>query len=178
MRRRGGRHRSRAVLALEADHLVGDHVQGFVPAYRLVSGHAAFVDVALALGIEVDPLERGEDSFGRVDGGLVSDGPRRKGGLSGRGELATPGLDRPRGPVAGVEFEGDDAQDLSILNVNVNRATGCEVRQPTYFRHLDVLLFCPIVCRKRQKHAKLRPLSINPASVFPGGYDLIPGHFG
>ena len=60
----------------QPDYLAGDDVQGLVPADGLVAGDAAVLGVAPAgpggaggpAGVEVHPLERGEDALGRVDG--------------------------------------------------------------------------------------------------------------
>ncbi len=100
-----GHHAGRADLPVDADDLVGHHVERLVPADGLVAGDAAVLDVAVALGIEVHPLERREDALGRVDGGPVGHRPGRRRGLAGRRERPAPGLDGPRRSVAVVEVQ-------------------------------------------------------------------------
>ena len=57
----------------------------------------------------------------------MSDGIGRHGRPAWRGESSTSRLDGPRRPVAIVQFQRDDAQDLAVLNVHVYRPTGGEV---------------------------------------------------
>jgi hypothetical protein len=96
----GGHHRRRPELALDADHLGGDHAERLVPADGLVAGLAALVGVAVSFGVEVDPLERRKDALRRVDRRPVGDGPRRECGLARWGVLAAARVDGPRRAVA------------------------------------------------------------------------------
>ncbi len=139
VRARRREHRRRPPLPLEADHLAGDDVQGLVPADGLVAGHPAVLGVPLAVGVEVHPLERGEDALRRVDGRPVGDGEGRQGGPARRRELAPPRLDGPRRPVAVVQLERDDAEDPAVLHVHVHRPAGGEIREPNDLLHLCLL---------------------------------------
>ncbi len=139
---RGGRGHDgrRTHLSLEADHLLADDVQGFVPAYGFVAGLSPLVDVTVALGIEIHPLERSEDALGGIDGGLV---PRRPGGEGrpARGcEVPAPGFDRPRRAVAGVEFQGDDAYDLAVSHIDVHGSARGQVGQASDVCHVPIVL--------------------------------------
>jgi hypothetical protein len=121
VRRGRGHYRGRTVLALQPDHLLGHHVERGVPADGLVPGLATLVDVAIALGVEVDALERRQDALGGVDSGLVRYRPRRECRASRRGELAASRFDAPGRPVTVVELERNDTNDLAILYIHMHR---------------------------------------------------------
>ena len=131
----GGHDRAGADLAVTALDLVGDDVEGFVPADGLVAGHAAVLDVARALGVEVDALERREDALGRVDHRALRLGVRRQGGLARRGERAAARLDRPVALVFVVELDGGETDDPAVLHVDEDRATRRAVGQSFDFSH-------------------------------------------
>ncbi len=124
----GGRHhRRRPVLALDAQHLGGDHVERLVPADGFVGGLAAILDVALAVRVEVDALERRHDAVRRVDGGAVADRPGRERRLARRGERTAARRDGPGRRVGLVELQRDDALDAPVLDVHVHRPAGGQI---------------------------------------------------
>ncbi len=136
----------RTDLPVDADDLLGHQVEGLVPADGLVPGDAAVLDVALALGIEIHPFERREDALRRVDGGAVGHRPGRRRGLAGRGERPAPSIDGPRRSVAVVEIQGQDPQDLAVLDIDEHRSPGGAVGVSLHFSHTDVPPWSSAVC--------------------------------
>ena len=140
----------RPLLALEADDLGGYGVQRFVPADGFVAGDPAVLDVAptwtgragRAAGIEIHPLERGEDALRRVDGRPVSDGVGGQSGPPGGREGPSSRLDRPRRTIAVVQLERKDSNDPPILNVHVHRPTGGQIGQSSDSVHRFLLPAC------------------------------------
>ena len=122
--------------AVQTDDLVADDVQGLVPTDGLVAGDTAVLDVALAFGVEVHALERGEDPLGRVDHGFLRHRVRRQGGPAWGLELAAAGLDGPAVGIGVVQVDGDHADDLAVLHIDEHGPPGRAVGESLDFSHI------------------------------------------
>ena len=139
----GGEHPRGPQFPLTALDLRGHQIEGLVPAYWLVVRYPPVPTVAPAgpgrtcgaVRVEVDPLERRRNALGRVDRRLVGHGPRGQGGPAGRSEGPAPGFDPPRRPVVVVEVYREDADDLAVDHLDVDRPTRAAVRQSLYAGH-------------------------------------------
>ncbi len=122
MRALGGHDGAGADLTMAALDLVGDDVERSLPADGLVARDPAVADVARALVVEVDALERREDALGRVDHGTLRLRVRRQGGAARRREAATPRLDDPVALVVVVKVDREHADDAPVLHVDEERS--------------------------------------------------------
>ena len=131
----GGEHGAGPVGALDPVDLAADDVEGFIPADRFIARFAALLAVALAVRVEVDPLERSEHALWRVDHRLVTGGVRHDRGPPRRRERPSSRLDRPGLTVRIVEVHGRDPQDLSVLDVDEDRPSRRAVGKSLHFAH-------------------------------------------
>jgi hypothetical protein len=156
MRTRGGEDRCRSQLSLEPNYLVGNDAQSLVPADGLVPGDSTVLSVPIPIGVEIHPLERGEDALGRVDGRLTGGYVRGDSGPPRGREITPPRVYGPRGSVAVVQFERDDAEDLAVLHINVHRPSGGEICEPDYRFHIIPCFFSASVIKRQTVRHRYR----------------------
>lgn len=110
-----------AVNALLPVDLLGDDVQGLVPADAHVSGLAAVLRIALAVGVEVDPFHRVKDALVGVDQRLERQRVRRDQATPWRAEAAPTCVDHPARRIRIVQLDRGHADDAVILDVDEQR---------------------------------------------------------
>ena len=173
-----GQYGRRADFAVQTDDLVADDVERLVPADRLVSGDTAILDVALALGVEVHPLERREDPLGRIDHGLLRHRMRRQGRAPG-------GLkSRPRAWM--VQPSGSfSSRSMGIMRTILPSSTSTNMGPPVVqFVNLSTfpIVFRPplafVDCGYVRFTVRLwdRALTVYAPSVRPTPEKKVPGH--
>ena len=110
------------VFALLPFDLVGDELDRLLPGDADITRLAAVLRIALAVGVEVDPLHRIEQAVGRIDDGLRILTVRRKSRLARRRELHALRLDGPGRAILFREVDRRHADDLAVLDVDEDRA--------------------------------------------------------
>ena len=131
-----GDDRALAVLGLDALDLGCDQVERLIPADAHIARNAAVLQVALALGVEIDAFHRMQQPMRRIDRRFRAQRVRRDAGLARRREALAARLDRPGRRVALAEFDRRQAHDLVVLDINEKRpAVGVADETPGAVRH-------------------------------------------
>src|SRR5262245_23308832 len=115
------RHHARAIGALEPLDLAADEVERLVPGDADVTGLAAVLWIALAVGVEVHPLHRLEQPVRRIDDRLGVLPVRRQRRLARRREIEAARADGPGRPVVLAEVDRRHADDLAVLDIDEHR---------------------------------------------------------